>query len=129
MHVAQLELLEDIQVEVSEVMDRVEPGRLIRGAEAWVLRHEHLIALREQLHERPHARRAVGPVQVKELRPFAAALERDARAAHAEILLLERHQSTLISAPRTPPLHLSKSPFMSGGRPWGPSGVGSSEKA
>jgi hypothetical protein len=107
MHVAQIELFKDVEIEIGEIMDRIEPLGLVRAAEAWMLWHEHVIALRQHFHEWPHARSAVRAVQVQELAPFPAALERDAGAAHVHAFKLKGHQSTLIFASSTTRRHLS----------------------
>ena len=82
--VVEIELIEEIEIEVGEVGDVVEPVRRVGGAEARMLGHDHVVARGEVRHVGQPASRAAGAVQDQERAAGAAAHQADVAAADGE---------------------------------------------
>ena len=67
------ERLDEIEVEIGEVGELIEPFRLFRTAEPGVIRHDHVIALGQRRHERQPDPGAPGAMQEQQRRSLAAA--------------------------------------------------------
>src|SRR5215471_3767498 len=70
---AQAEFLDELEIEVGEIADVVEPLRRIGASEAGMLRYDHVEALRQCLEERqPHAGAACAVEEQERCTPAAA---------------------------------------------------------
>jgi len=63
MHPIEPQRLQQIEIEIGEIVDPIEPGRIIRLTEAGMLRGEHRETLRQLLEKRHPAGMAAGAVQ------------------------------------------------------------------
>jgi hypothetical protein len=63
MHPLELQRLQEIEIEIGEIVDAIEPGRVVRLAKTGMLRGEHREALRQLLEKRHPAGMAAGAMQ------------------------------------------------------------------
>ena len=89
--VAQLERLEEIEIEHRHVGDVADQRRIVRGAEARMLGYQQLVLLGQRIEERQPLRIAVGAVQEEQRRAFAGAAQADADIADFHDLRFRRH--------------------------------------
>ena len=82
--VVEIELVEQVEIEVGEVGDGVEPVRRVGGAEARMLGHDHVVARGEVGHVGQPAAGAAGAVQEQQRTARAAAHQADVAAADRE---------------------------------------------
>ena len=90
--VDEIKLLEDVEIEIREVVNVLEPLRLPGCAETRMLGNEHVEALRELLHEGQDRGHAVRPVQIEERLARAAAAQVDPATVDLDETLGECHE-------------------------------------
>src|SRR5579862_5149064 len=81
---AEIQRLDELEIEIGEVRNRLEPGRGRRAAEARSLRQDDVKALRETLHSRMKMRRPAAAMQHQHHGPGTRALHRHGRAAEGD---------------------------------------------
>ena len=86
------QFLDEIEIEHREVADIADPRRIVRRAEARMLRHQHLEPVGDRIEERQPLRQAVGAVQEQHRRPFADAVQLDCDVPDADVCCpMSRH--------------------------------------
>jgi hypothetical protein len=58
MHAGEAKLLHRVEIEIRKIADVIEPIGRVGGAEAWMVRHDHVEVPRQPLHERHPGRDA-----------------------------------------------------------------------
>jgi hypothetical protein len=102
MHPLETERLQEIEIEIREIADAIEPGRVVRLAKAGMLRRVNRKALRQFFEERHPAGMPAGAVQ-KDERLRIASL--GAAAQHADVGTVNCHD---FRAVRHPPISLTR---------------------
>ena len=82
--VLEVELIEEVEIEVGEIGDGVEPVRRVGGAEARMLGHDHVVPRGEVGHVGQPAAGAAGAMQHEQRASRAAAHQGDVAAADRE---------------------------------------------
>src|SRR6185503_17535695 len=95
---------QEIQIEVGDVVNVLQPCRLVGLAPPRMLGHQHVEALRELLHERHDRRRAARAVQEEQrlafsgaaqVRPAAVDLDEGIAEAHATLRFFSTPDSSI----------------------------------
>ena len=73
MHLIEAERLDEVEIEIGEVGKLIEPVRRVGPAEAGMIRHDHVIALRQRRHERQPGAGPARAMQEQQRRALAAA--------------------------------------------------------
>ena len=100
-HVVELQLVEEIEIEVGQIVDRSEVGRTGRCTVAWMARRNHAPLLCEGVEMRPYLLEILLGMQVEKRRARACDMRLDREALDIECFHFDRPVQAFLSALET----------------------------
>src|SRR5712675_150593 len=100
-HVVELELVEEIEIEVGQIVDRSEVSRTRRRTIAWMARRNHTPLLCECVEIRPYLLEILFGMQVEKRRARACDMGLDGEALDIECFHFDRPVQAFLSAPES----------------------------
>ena len=93
-HLVEFQLVEEIEIEVGQIVDRSKVGRRGRGAVAWMPRRNHRPLLCQCVEIRPYLLEILLGVQVEQRRARACAMDLNGDAPDIACFHFDRPQQT-----------------------------------
>ena len=97
-HIVELQLVEEIEIEVGQIVDRSEVGRTGRRTVAWMARRNHRPVLCQCVEMRPYLLEILLGMQVEKRRARACDMDLDGDALDIACFHFDRPVQTFLSA-------------------------------